>query len=225
MKSGTKTLVRHRRELVNEWASGAYDFVGTDAVHFSGTILPFAEDTEERDKQFAMFRERRARWLRKQFPDEIWRIPLLTSMLMEETGRCYINGANYATLAMCQAVAESVLRRQAGGYTKEYWRLVKKLYNEGLLTLRERKDLIWLSTLRNPTLHTGSYAKYAKALARAMMPVISRGKITDRSLIESDCRRALSIVVRLLHHLCPEPKQHDFKKVDGDTMKFRLRPA
>lgn len=129
---------------------------------------------------------------------------------MEETGRCYMNGANYATLAMCQAVAESVLRRQAGGYGKQFWCLVRKLYNQGLLTSRERKDLIWLSRLRNPAMHTGSYEKYAKALARAMMPVISHGKITDRSPIESDCRRALKMVVGLLHHLCAEKPEAEF---------------
>jgi hypothetical protein len=129
---------------------------------------------------------------------------------MEETGRCYMNGANYATLAMCQAVAESVLRRKAAGYEGKFWRLIEKLHREGLLTFKEKKDLIWLSNLRNPTLYTGSYAKYAKALARVMMPVISHGKITDTSPIQSDCRRALKVAIVLLHHHCAEKPEVEF---------------
>jgi hypothetical protein len=206
MKSATRILVRRRRKIIREWANGPYDYVTTSAVHFSGAILPYGDDPKQIERRFAMFQYRRGCWLRKQFPDEMWRVPVLTSMLMEETGRCYVNGANYATLAMCQAVAESVLRRKAGGYEKEHWRLVRKLYNEGLLTSRERKDLVWLSRLRNPALHTGSYQEYAKALARALVPVISNGKVTDRNPIEFDCRRALKMVVGLLHHLCLEPE-------------------
>jgi hypothetical protein len=93
----------------------------------------------------------------------------LTSMLLSEAGFCYINGVYYATTAMCQAAVESVLRREAGGYRKEYWRLVRKLREAGRLTARESKDLLWLASVRNPTLHTGSNAKYTKALSRGVL--------------------------------------------------------
>jgi len=135
---------------------------------------------------------------------------MFTGILMEEAGRCYMNGANYATLAMCQAVAESVLRRKAEGSEIKYWRLLKRLHTDGLLTTRQKDDLIWLSKIRNPTLHTGSYEKYANALARVLIPVIENGKITERTPIESDCRRALRTIIGLLHILCPEPPEPDF---------------
>jgi len=78
---------------------------------------------------------------------------------------------------------------------------VKKLQNEGKLTAKERDDLLWLSSIRNPTLHTGSHAKYAKALSKGLMPLIADGKPAEQIMIEPDCRRALKIVVDLLHHL------------------------
>lgn len=131
-------------------------------------------------------------------------------MLLPEAGFSYINGVFYATIVMCQAVVESVLRREAGGYGKEYWRLVRKLHNAGKLTAKERDSLVWLASIRNPSLHTGSYTDYAKALARGMAPIIAHGRVTERYPIESDCKRALKIVVRLLHHLCPESPQQDY---------------
>lgn len=117
-----------------------------------------------------------------------------------------MNGAHYATVIMCQAVVESVIRRQAKGSEAKYWRLVRRLAREGTLTSRERDDLLWLSRIRNPSLHTGSYQKYAKALVRGLMPVIVNGKVTEKTPIESDCKRAIKAVVRLLHHLCLEPQ-------------------
>lgn len=205
--------MRRRRQILKEWASGPHDWTMTSAVHFSGTELPFAETVEEHERQLKDIearREKQREWLRGIFPNEMWRIPTLTSMLLPEAGFCYINGIYYATIVMCQAVVESVLRREAGGYGKEYWRLVRKLRRAKKLTAKESDDLLWLASVRNPTLHTGSNAKYAKALYRGLMPVIADGKVTERTPIESDCKRALKIVVELLHHLCPEKPLRDF---------------
>jgi hypothetical protein len=121
-----------------------------------------------------------------------------------------MNGAHYATIIMCQAVVESVIRRKAKGSEAQYWRLVRRLASEGTLTKREKIDLLWLSRIRNPSLHTGNYDKYAKALTRGLMPMIANGKVTEKSVIESDCRRAIKTVVQLLHHLCPEPSEQHF---------------
>jgi hypothetical protein len=210
MKNRTKELLRRRKQIIEEWASGPYDYVGTQAVHFSGVVRPYADDPDKQDRLLAMERERRAWWLRKQFPDEMWRIPVLTSLLLPEVGACYMSGAHYAAVAMCQAVVESVIRREVRGSETPYKRLVTRLAREGTLTKREKMDLLWLSRIRNPSLHTGSYEKYAKALVRGLMPVIVNGKATEKSPIESDCRRAIKTVVQLLHHLCPEPPLLDF---------------
>jgi len=209
-KNRTKTLLRRRKQIIEEWASGPYDYIGTEAVHFSGAVRTYADDPDEHDRLLARETDRRARWLRKQFPSEMWRLPVLTSLLLPEAGWCYMNGAHYAAIAMCQAVVESVIRRQAKGSETPYQRLVTRLAREGTLTKKEKIDLLWLSRIRNPSLHTGSYEKYAKALTRGLMPVIVKGKATEKSPIESDCRRALKAVVRLLHHLCLEPPEPDF---------------
>lgn len=210
IKNRTKTLLRRRKQIIEEWASGPYDYIGTQAVHFSGAVRPYADDYDKQDRLLAMERERRAWWLRKQFPDEMWRLPVLTSLLLPEVGACYMNGAHYATVVMCQAVVESVIRRQAKGSETPYKRLVTRLASVGTLTKREKIDLLWLSRIRNPSLHTGSYEKYAKALTRGLMPVIVKGTVTEKSPIESDCRRAIRTVVRLLHHLCLDPPELDF---------------
>ncbi|HYW02290.1 MAG TPA: hypothetical protein VE862_12535, partial [Candidatus Acidoferrum sp.] len=117
MKKQTKILMRRRKKLIKEWASVPYDWIGTDAIRFSGTDPPLAETDEEYEKQLKeieKWREKRTAWLRGIFPNEMWRIPILTSMLLPEAGFCYINAAFYATIGMCQAVVESVLRREAG---------------------------------------------------------------------------------------------------------------
>jgi len=209
-KKRTETLLHRRKQIIEEWASGPYDYIGTQAVHFSGAVRPYADDSDERDRLLAKETDRRARWLRKQFPSEMWRLPILTSLLLPEAGWCYMNGAHYATIAMYQAVVESVIRRQAKGSETPYQRLVTRLAREGTLTKKEKMDLIWLARIRNPSLHTGSYEKYAKALTRALMAVIARGTATEKNPIESDCRRAIKTVVRLLHHLCIEPPEPDF---------------
>src|SRR5208282_1993249 len=159
---------------------------------------------EKQLKEIEEWREKRTVWLRGIFPNEMWRIPILTSMLLPEAGFCYINAAFYATIAVCQAVVESVLRREAGGSEKKYWNLVRTLQNEGKLTTKEGDDLLWLASTRNPTLHTGSNAKYANALSKGLMPQIANGELAEQIMIEPDCKRALKIVVELLHHLSLE---------------------
>jgi hypothetical protein len=213
MRKQTKILMRGRREILKEWASGPHDWITAKAVHFSGTEQPFAETYEQHERQLRdikIRREKRIKWLQGVFPDEIWRIPILTSILLPEAGLCYANGVHYATIVMSQAVVESVLRREAGGYGREYWRLIKNLRGAKKLTAMENDDLLWLASVRNPTLHTGNYAKYARTLYRGLMPVIARGRITERTPIESDSKRAMKIVVELLHHLCSERPQQDF---------------
>jgi hypothetical protein len=207
IKNRTKILLHRRKKIIEEWASGPFDWTGADAFAFSGVLRPYADDPDERDRLLELEQERRARWLRKQFPHEMWRLPVLTSLLLPEVGACYMNGAHYATVVMRQAVVESVIRRKAKGSETKYWRLVGRLAIEGTLTKREKVDLLWLSRIRNPSLHTGNYEKYAKALVRGLMPVIANGKVTEKSAIESDCRRAIKTVIQLLHHLCPEPEQ------------------
>lgn len=118
------------------------------------------------------------------------------------SGPCDANGAHYATVAMCQAVTESLLRRQAGGSEQKYHKLPDRLLKSRILSKKEKRDLLWLASIRNPSLHTGGPGKYAKALARTVTPVISRGKLTERMPIELDCRRALRIAVVLLHNHC-----------------------
>jgi hypothetical protein len=202
----TRIFMQRRKQLADELARDPSDYVGMDAVMFSGVTV-FPGDPDELGQRLATVTKKRRRWLLRLFPNEIWRTPLLTSMLVEETGRCYVYGAHYATIAMCQAVTESLLRRAEGGSEAKYYRLVDKLFKNGKLSLKQKGDLVWLASIRNPSLHTGSQQKYAKALTRALMPVISRGKLTERMPIELDCKRAIRAIVSLLHHLCVEQQR------------------
>ena len=200
----TKIFIRRRKRLMDGLSQDSSDFVETSARLFSGVaILP--GDIDEQGRRLKAESEKRRRWLLRLFPDEMWRTPLMTSMLMEETGRCYVNGAHYTTLAMCQAAIESLLRRREGGSETKYYRLVDRLFKNGTLSLTQKRNLIWLASIRNPSLHTGSQQKYAKALARTLMPVISQGKLVDRMPIELDCKRAIRTAVHLLHCLCVHP--------------------
>ena len=203
MKKQTKILMRRRKQIIKDWERNSSDWVSTGAVLSSG-VTSFPGDPDEVGRGLNAIREKRRRWLLRLFPREEWKTPLMTSMLMEEAGRCYANGAHYATVAMCQAVAESLLRRQAGGSEQKYKGLLDRLCKSGILSQKEKCDLLWLASIRNPSLHTGSPRKYAKALARTLTPVISRGKPTQRMPIELDCKRALRIAVSLLHCHCRE---------------------
>ena len=193
--------MRRRKRLLKDWTRGSGDFVATHANIFSGVVI-LPGDPNDQGQWMARESEKRRRWLLRLFPNEMWKTPLMTSMLMEEAGRCYVNGAHYATIAMCQAVAESLLRREAGGSESKYYQLMGELLKTNVLSQKEVRDLLWLASIRNPSLHTGKPPKYAKALARTLMPVISHGRLTERMPIELDCKRALRVVVSLLHHLC-----------------------
>ena len=199
MKKQTRLLMRRRKQLIKDWARNSSDWVEADAVLFSGVVL-YPGDSDEEGRRLEAIREKRRRWLLRLFPNEMWKTPLMTSMLMEEAGRCYTNGAHYATVAMCQAVTESLLRCRAGGSEEKYYKLSDRLLKSGILSRKEKRNLLWLASIRNPSLHTGGSKKYAKALARTLAPVISRGKLTERMPIELDCRRVLKIAVSLLHH-------------------------
>lgn len=201
MKKGTRILMRRRKQIADDLAADSTDYVVTDATMFSGVTV-YPGDSNEQGQHLTAVVQKRRRWLLRLFPNEMWRTPLMTSMLMEEAGRCYVGGAHYATIAMCQAVTESLLRRRESGSEVKYYQLVDKLFKRGILSLRQKRDLLWLASVRNPSLHTGSPKKYAKALTRALMPVISKGKTTERMPIELDCKRAIRIVVSLLHNLC-----------------------
>ncbi len=201
MREQTKIQMERRRQIIKDWSRNSGDWVSTRAVLFSDVVV-FPGDSDEAGRRLKAIREKRRRWLLRLFPNEEWRAPLMTSMLMEEAGRCYTNGAHYATVAMCQAVTESLLRRQAGGSEEKYHKLLDRLLKSGTLSRKEKRDLHWLASIRNPSLHTGGSKKYARALARALTPVISRGKLTERMPIELDCKRALKIAVSLLHHHC-----------------------
>ena len=203
MRKQTKILMGRRRQITKDWSRNSDDWISIKAVLFSGVVV-FPVDSDEAGRRLKAIREKRRRWLLRLFPNEEWRAPLMTSMLMEEAGRCYANGAHYATVAMCQAVTESLLRRQAGCSEEKYHRLLDRLLKSGILSQKEKRDLLWLASIRNPSLHTGGSKKYARALARALAPVISRGKLTERMPIELDCKRALKIAVSLLHHLCTQ---------------------
>ena len=114
MRKQTKILMGRRRQIIKDWSRNSDDWISTRTVLFSGVVV-FPGDSDEAGRRLKAIREKRRRWLLRLFPNEEWRAPLMTSMLMEEAGRCYTNGAHYAIVAMCQAVTESLLRRQAGG--------------------------------------------------------------------------------------------------------------
>jgi len=201
-KTTTKELIHRRTEIAHEFAGTPdSDFIGSGADLFSG-LRHFPVDTEEQkleeDKQI----NRRKRWILHLVPSEMWRMPVFTGVLMEEACRCYVYAGGYATVAMCQAVTESLLRRIAGGSEVKYYKLLNKLHQARVLSGKQASDLRWLSSLRNPFLHTGCQRKYAKAMLRSLMPKISRGTISQKVLLESDAKRALKLTSAFLHHFC-----------------------
>jgi len=201
-----------RQKIIDEMSRDSTDHIVMDAVNYCALLLPCAEDeyyeyvTKIYPKMIAQEKKRHG-WLYKLFPrNEMWRMPTMTAILLEEVGMCYVKGIYYATVVMVQAAIESLLRRMALKASLDpetkYSELTKKLRDLGMIKSGEWRSLKCLSDIRNPVIHTGKPKKYAMALSKAVVPVVKGNQIIKTMQISYDSKRAVELLIRFLHNHC-----------------------
>lgn len=57
MKNRTKTLLHHRKQIIEEWLGGSNDYAVTEAIHFSGVVRPYTDDPDEQDRLLELEQE------------------------------------------------------------------------------------------------------------------------------------------------------------------------